>query len=170
MTTEIELIAEMADALYTLVPTCFCHAKHCSKCENWERAKKLVDTAGVFAADLKTRRGSDSKKPPQGGSVNAPRPPQDNTPSKKKVCRFVYRGEGKPNPVPEEAFANSISWQAGPGAGGTMPPGSVEEVLVEWSNEFDILYRDGDELWMSQRRSPWEKRHWKLVDRWLILK
>ena len=100
MTTEIELIAEMADFIYTTVPTCFCHARHCSKCETWERAKKLVDTAGVFA-DLKTPRGSGGKKPPQGGSSTAPPWPPQDTPPKKKVCRFFYRGEGKPDPVPD---------------------------------------------------------------------
>jgi hypothetical protein len=109
MTTATKLIAEMADALYTLVPSCFCHAKHCNKCENWERAKKLVDAAGVFA-DLKTRRGSAGKIPPQGGSVNTPRPPQD-TAAEKKVCRFVYRGVGKPDPIPEDAFSNTLADQ-----------------------------------------------------------
>jgi hypothetical protein len=125
-----ELIAELADALYTLVPTCFCHAKHCSQCANWERAKKLVDAAGVFANS--GRRGSDGKKPPQGGSVNTPRPPQHpdatnakqstpdrkppkggtgTTPPEKKVCRFIYRGKGKFDPIPEDAFSDVLADQ-----------------------------------------------------------
>jgi hypothetical protein len=65
-----ELIAELADALYTLVPTCFCHAKHCGKCENWEAAKKLIDQAATF-----------THPDPSDSSVNTPRPPQDTPPA-----------------------------------------------------------------------------------------
>ena len=196
MTTEIELIAEMADALYTLVPTCFCHARHCSKCENWERAKILIDTAGVFA-NLKTRRGSGGKKPPQGGLSTAPPQPPQDTPPKKKVCRFFYRGEGKPDPVPDDAFSDSISWQGGPetcrsmvnfevketnmsdthqqlpwqpgpAKGGSVPQVQHDTyVVAETSREPQIVHFYGDR-WDTEGGEIFDAC-WEEVDRWLIL-
>jgi hypothetical protein len=163
MTTATELIAEMADFIYTTIPTCFCHARYCSKCENWEQAKKLVDTAGVFA-DLKSHHGSDGKKPPQGGSVNTPRPPQD-APSVKKVCRFTYRGKGKPDPIPEDAFSNELPWQPGPAMGGGLPPDKQSTVLIDYGDESYNLIKK------TRHKGEWGPYPaWHLVTRWLIIK
>jgi hypothetical protein len=127
-------------------------------------------TTTELIAEMATRRGSkpshgsDGKIPPQGGSVNTPQPPQD-TPSKKKVCRFVYRGEGKPNPVPEEAFnSNDLPWQPGPACGGGLPPESALVVVLDYGDYFECREKNKKDLSWNYFLDSY------VFEKWLVIK
>jgi hypothetical protein len=85
----------------------------------------------------------------------------------KKACRFAYRGEGKPDPVPEEAFSNDLPWQPGPACGGGLPPESAQEVLVDNGG----LYCHGRYRHNEEMSIPWGRCYqWDMVKKWLIIK
>jgi hypothetical protein len=168
--TATELIAEMVDIIDMIRQDCLCgFPEYCRDCYYNQEAKKIIAKAySVLGCDDpgQSRHGSVGKKPPQGGCVNTPRPPQDMR-SEKKVCRFIYRGKGKPDPIPEDAFSNELPWQPGPAQGGGLPPEWAQEILVYTGGLYDhVKYRHNEFM-----NVPWEEyMSWDRVQKWLIIK